>query len=95
MIMTAPSVSLEGKSLWLMQSLPVTPWQVLKAKLSMQIILTAVPMALCIVCAAAVYPLPACAALLMMTLLVMSYVVLMALFGLFLGVKNPNPDMDE
>ena len=86
--MTAPSVSLEGRSLWLMQSLPVTPWQVLKAKLSMQIILTAVPMALCIVCAAAVYPfLPV--QLLMMTLLVMSYVVLMALFGLFLGVKNP------
>ena len=95
--MTAPSVSLEGKSLWLMQSLPVEPWQalraklrmqVLKAKLSMQIILTAVPMALCIVCAAAVYPfLPV--QLLMMTLLVMSYVVLMALFGLFLGVKNP------
>ena len=24
---TAPSVSLEGKSLWLLQSLPVTPWQ--------------------------------------------------------------------
>ena len=86
--MTAPSVSLEGKSLWLMQSLPVTPWQVLKAKLSMQIILTAVPMALCIVCAAAVYPfLPV--QFLMMTLLVMSYVVLMALLGLFLGVKNP------
>ena len=86
--MTAPSVSLEGKSLWLMQSMPVTPWQVLKAKLSMQIILTAVPMALCIVCAAAVYPfLPV--QLLMMTLLVMSYVVLMALFGLLLGVKNP------
>ena len=86
--MTAPSVSLEGRSLWLMQSLPVTPWQVLKAKLSMQIILTAVPMALCIVCAAAVYPfLPV--QFLMMTLLVMSYVVLMALLGLFLGVKNP------
>ena len=86
--MATPSVSLEGKSLWLMQSLPVTPWQVLKAKLSMQIILTAVPMVLCIVCAAAVYPfLPV--QLLMMTLLVMSYVVLMALFGLLLGVKNP------
>jgi len=26
-LMTAPSVSLEGKSLWLMQSLPVEPWQ--------------------------------------------------------------------
>ena len=37
--MTAPSVSLEGKSLWLMQSLPVTPWQVLRAKLTMQLLL--------------------------------------------------------
>lgn len=32
--MAAPSVSLEGKSLWLAQSLPVTPWQVLRAKLA-------------------------------------------------------------
>ena len=30
-LMTAPSVSLEGKSLWLMQSLPVEPWQALRA----------------------------------------------------------------
>ena len=26
--MAAPSISLEGRSLWLLQSLPVTPWQV-------------------------------------------------------------------
>ena len=30
--MAAPSVSLEGKNLWLAQSLPVTPWQVLRAQ---------------------------------------------------------------
>ena len=30
---TAPSVSLEGRNLWLVQALPVRPWQVLKAKL--------------------------------------------------------------
>ena len=35
--MAAPSVSLEGKSLWLLQSTPVTPWQVLRAKLSMEL----------------------------------------------------------
>lgn len=32
--MAAPSVSLEGKNLWLVQSLPVSPLKVLKAKLS-------------------------------------------------------------
>ena len=41
--MAAPSVSLEGKSLWLLQSLPVTPWQVLRAKLRFQLLLTAIP----------------------------------------------------
>lgn len=35
---TAPSVSLEGKQLWLAQSLPVSPWQVLRAKLRLQLL---------------------------------------------------------
>lgn len=43
--MAAPSVSLEGRQLWLAQSLPVTPWQVLRAKLDMQLLLTGVPAA--------------------------------------------------
>ena len=36
---TAPSVSLEGKQLWLLQVLPVSGWQVLQAKLSLQLVL--------------------------------------------------------
>ena len=57
--MAAPSVSLEGKNLWLIQSLPVTPWQVLRAKLLVQLILTAAPVAFCILCVCAVYPISA------------------------------------
>ena len=87
-IVAAPSVSLEGKTLWLMQSLPVTPWQVLRAKLLLQIIVTAVPLALCIVCGAATYAFPP-AEILMAALLALSYVLMKALFDLFLGVKNP------
>lgn len=34
----APSVSLEGRTLWLVQSLPVRPWQVLRAKLQLQLV---------------------------------------------------------
>ena len=37
--MSASSVSLEGKNLWLAQSLPVTPWQVLRAKLLVQVLI--------------------------------------------------------
>lgn len=40
---TAPSVSLEGKSLWLVQVFPVSAWQVLMAKLNVHLVLTLVP----------------------------------------------------
>ena len=87
-LMTAPSVSLEGKSLWLMQSLPVEPWQALRAKLRMQVLLTVPPLLLCAVCAAIVYPLGA-AGLLVMAVFAASYALLGALAGLTLGVKMP------
>ena len=50
--MAAPAVSLEGKSLWLLQSLPVPAWEALKAKLRLQLVLTAPLAVLCGVCAA-------------------------------------------
>ena len=40
--LTAPSISLEGKSLWIAQSLPVSAWAVLRAKLALHLSL-AVP----------------------------------------------------
>ena len=87
-VMTAPSISLEGKSLWIAQSLPVTSWQVLRAKLDMQIILNIIPLALCLICVAFVYPFKA-GQLLIMSVHVLSYVFLMAVFGLFMGVMRP------
>lgn len=86
--MAAPSVSLEGKSLWLMQSLPVEPWQALRAKLRMQVLLTVPPLLLCAVCAAIVYPL-GLVRLLVMAVFAASYALLGALAGLTLGVKMP------
>lgn len=85
---TPPSVSLEGKSLWLLQSLPVTPWQVLKAKMWMQFLLSWIPCVICMACMAVVYPMstPAMSAA---VLLVLSCAGLSALFGLFLGLKMP------
>ncbi len=87
-LMTAPSVSLEGKSLWLMQSLPVEPWQALRAKLRMQVLLTVPPLLLCAMCAAIVYPL-GLVRLLVMAVFAASYALLGALAGLTLGVKMP------
>ena len=86
---TRPSVSLEGKQLWLAQSLPVSPWQVLRAKLRLQLLITIPPMLLCLVCLLAVYP-SSPLELLFIAVTALSYALLMALLGLFLGLKMPN-----
>lgn len=87
--MAAPSVSLEGKSLWLAQSLPVTSWQVLRAKLRMHLLLTAVPAALCGICVAVVSPAGAAQTALALVVAAL-FTVLSALLCLFLGLKMPN-----
>lgn len=87
--MAVPSVSLEGKSLWLIQSLPVKPWQELRAKLSVQLLLTGVPMLFYLLCLAMVYPF-APLDLLLAAVQTLSFVLLTALFGLFMGLKMPN-----
>lgn len=38
-LITAPSVSLEGKTLWLIQALPVSPWAALRAKLRLHLLI--------------------------------------------------------
>lgn len=85
----APSVSLEGKSIWIAQSLPINAWVALKAKLCMQIILTAVPASVCV----AAYLVKINSGLLSgISVVVFSviYIFLSALFGLFVGLKKPN-----
>ena len=85
---TAPSVSLEGKSLWLAQSLPVTPWQVLRAKLSVQVILSAPLVLLCSVAGIVLLrPSPLTAVLTIVLPQVM--VLFQALFGLTLNLLRP------
>ena len=82
--MAAPSVSLEGKSLWLLQSLPVPAWEALKAKLNLQLVLTAPLVLLCGACAA--FALRASALETVLLLLVpLLYCVLLAALALLIG----------
>ena len=86
--MTTPSVSLEGKSLWIPQSLPVPAKLVLRAKAAVQLILTALPMLFAGVCAALVVPAsPAVKAL--VCAMPLAYVCFSALFGMMVGVRMP------
>ena len=86
---STPSVSLEGKSLWIAQSLPIDPWQALRAKLRMHLLITELPLVACAVCVAAVSG-AALPEIVMMIVTPMVYVVLSAAFGLFMGLKRPN-----
>ena len=86
---STPSVSLEGKSLWIAQSLPIDPWQALRAKLRMHLLITELPLVVCAVCVAAVSG-AALPEIVMMLVTPMVYVVLSAAFALFMGLKRPN-----
>ena len=82
-----PSVSLEGKNLWLIQSLPVRPWDALKAKLQVQLLLTAPPAFLCSVCLAIILP-GTLAEQLLMVVTSLLFVAFSALSDLMLGIKS-------
>ncbi len=86
--MAAPSVSLEGKSLWIPQSLPVQPRSVLRAKASMQMILTGLPLLFASACAALILK-TALAVKLLICVLPLTYAVFSALFGTTVGVRMP------
>ena len=86
---TAPSVSLEGGTLWLLQSLPVTPQQVLRAKVELQLLLTLPAVWLCAGCAMVALRIPAGQGLPVLAVLA-AFVWLTAQLGLALGLCLPN-----
>ena len=87
--MAEPSVSLEGKTLWVIQSIPVASWQVLRAKLLVQLLLTGIPALVCIICVAVTVP-AGFLELLLAAAVILGYVALSALLGLAIGLKMPN-----
>ncbi len=87
--MTAPSISLEGKNLWILQVLPVEPWRVLQAKIKLQLLLSALPMAFLTVSALIVIR-PAMGFVVLIPVTVMLFALFMALLGLVLNLKAPN-----
>lgn len=87
--MSAPSVSLEGKHIWILQSFPVSAWQVLRAKLRLHLMLTLPPAAVMTVCAFIVLK-PTVGEMMFIFLLLILFTLTMAQLGLFLNLKTPN-----
>jgi ABC-2 type transport system permease protein len=86
---TAPSVSLEGKNIWLLQSLPVDAKDVLMAKLELHLMLSGIPtLVLSFAIIAVIGPSLMGSVLIVLSALI--FVFLSAVWGLFLGLKMPN-----
>ncbi len=88
---SAPSVSLEGKNLWLLQVMPVPAWRVLRAKLRLHLAITAPPAAFLTVCILIVLR-PDVVWGLLISALVAAFLLLTAAFGLVMNLLFPNLD---
>lgn len=88
-IVSAPSISMEGESLWILQSLPATSWKVLKSKLAFHCLITA-PFA--VICGA-VLAFKVAQNLLVCFMLIATplvFVLFVGCVGLILNLKKPN-----
>ncbi len=88
-LFTAPSVSLEGKTLWIVKSLPVTPQDLLRAKLRLHIYITAPVTVICSAAAAFVFSVSVYDSLIMLVA-PFFYVLLSANIGLICNLHNVN-----
>lgn len=88
-LITAPSISLEGKSLWIAQSLPVESSQVLKAKLHLHNLIGLPPILLCSCVGVFVFrPEPVIA--LCLIALPAVFCVFVGLLGLVENIRHPS-----
>ena len=87
--MAVPSVSLEGKSIWIPQSLPVPAKSVLRAKAGVQLILTGIPIVFAAVCAALVLNASVTVKVLSVSTAA-AFTFFSTMFGMFVGVRMAN-----
>lgn len=86
---TAASISLEGKYFWMLKVLPVSPWQIFKAKLGVHIFITGIPVIFCTAAFAAAGKVEF-TGMLLMILAGMVFVVFSGMVGLLCNLKFPN-----
>ena len=88
---TAPSISLEGKNLWILRSLPVEAKDVLHAKIRLHVLVTAIPAAVLVITGAVVLKLGFLAGFLVLLATVL-LIMMEARAGLDMNLRFPNLD---
>lgn len=90
-MLTASSVSLEGKQYWIVRSLPIPTWKILRAKINLHLIFSLIPMLILWTVSTIILRIPLPAALL--TLLFDGlFVLFSASLGLKTNLRRPNLD---
>ena len=90
-MITAPSVSLEGKNLWILRSLPVSAWSVLKSKVMLHMLLSGVPSFIFAVVCVCVFPMDI-AAVTIIPMIAIIFNLMFAFMGLAINLKHPSLD---
>ncbi len=86
---TAPSVSLEGKNIWIVQSMPLDPWQVLQSKQKTHIYLNAIPVIIATTAIGIVINADY-SRIALMNICALVYVMFISALGLFMNLLKPN-----
>lgn len=86
---SAPSISLEGKNLWIIRSLPVSAWDALKPKIKLHVVVTIVP-AIVAMCVGIWFVRFHVLLSIFMVITPIVYVIFTGLFGLSLNILMPN-----
>lgn len=86
-----PSVSMDAKQMWLLKSLPLTPWQLLLAKMEAHWVLTGLPVLFCCICVLIILPVSLLQGIYLL-LFPQLFVVFCAALDLFIGLKMPVMD---
>ncbi len=92
LMMISPAIasfSLEGKNIWIPRSLPIEPIRIIKAKLSLQLLLSGVPAVFTAICAVASFGFSVFDSVMLFSAMI-SAVLLGSVFYTFLGIRFAN-----
>lgn len=88
-MITAPSVSLEGKNIWILQTMPLDGWQILKAKLKLHLAVNLPSSILCVTVLCITMGIGV-AGIIIAEALTIVFVFFCAVMGLVINLKMPN-----
>lgn len=86
---TTPSISLEGKSLWILKSLPIRPLDIFMGKSLLHVVFNTIPSIVAVVIMAVLWNVNVLNVLAIL-IYVIAFSTLTAFFGMFVGIKRAN-----